>query len=682
MATLTTSYQKIGTSSTVTFGSAKGYLELYAKYNSQSTANNTTNWSIEARLVVTTGYIGDYTGTELVLSGTNISSTQNCGTGNFKSKTLGSASGTTTHNTDGTKSVSASAKITFKAWGKSISVSGSANLPTIPRYTSITGFSVSKRNETSFTFNWSTANTVDYVWYSTNNGSSWTGVDVTDGTSGSFTVSGLSPNTTYNCKLRVRRKDSQLTTDSSTVAQTTYKAPTTSLNSKTETSITMNWSCDTTVNHIWYSKDNGANWVDVGNVNATSGSYTISGLSANTSYNIKTRVRRSATNTTYDSATSNQTTYAYPYCTEAPNFTIGNDVTLKLYNPLNRTVQIQMWSYASQQFVSELIEISGTSYTGFSDVASRLYASIPNAKTSQYNIDVWYGTNKAIKEGGIYSINNTEVPIFTDFDYEDVNTAVTNVTGDNQVLVKNLSNIKVTIDSTDKMIVQNSATGTNYVITIDNINDTILYSDNTIYKEIGSVASAGTQRLNVKAYDSRSLSTLAYKDVVVYDYVKPVINASIERLNNFESQTTLRVNGTYTPLIINNVEKNSISRVQYRYREIGENWTSWTNLTVTTDNGNFSCNDIILSLSNIKAFEVEVQAIDSLQQTTVSSLIVDKGQAIFFISTNNETCYIKDKEVLTNDYVGNVAITGDTSITGIVEINNQEVIMYDIVEEW
>lgn len=682
MATLTTSYQKIGTSGTVTFGSAKGYLELYAKYNSQSTANNTTNWSIEARLVVTTGYIGDYTGTELVLSGTNISSTQSCGTGNFKSKTLGSASGTTTHNTDGTKSVSASAKITFKAWGKSISVSGSANLPTIPRYTSITGFSVSKRNETSFTFNWSTANTVDYVWYSTNNGSSWTGVDVTDATSGSFTVSGLSPNTTYNCKLRVRRKDSQLTTDSSTVAQTTYKAPTTSLNSKTETSITMNWSCDTTANHIWYSKDNGANWVDVGNVNATSGSYTISGLSANTSYNIKTRVRRSATNTTYDSATSTQTTYAYPYCTEAPNFTIGNDVTLKLYNPLNRTVQIQMWSYASQQFVSELIEISGTSYTGFSDVASRLYASIPNAKTSQYNIDVWYGTNKAIKEGGIYSINNTEVPIFTDFDYEDVNTAVTNVTGDNQVLVKNLSNIKVTIDSTDKMIAQNSATGTNYVITIDNINDTILYSDNTIYKEIGSVASAGTQRLNVKAYDSRSLSTLAYKDVVVYDYVKPVINASIERLNNFESQTTLKVNGTYTPLIINNVEKNNIARVQYRYREIGENWTNWTNLTVTTDNGNFSCNDIILSLSNIKAFEVEVQAIDNLQQTTVSSLIVDKGQAIFFISTNNETCYIKDKEVLTNDYIGNVAITGDTSITGIVEINNQEVIMYDIVEEW
>ena len=98
-------------------------------------------------------------------------------------------------------------------------------LTVAPAYTSITGFSVGALSETSVRFNWSAANTVDYVWYSTNNGSSWTGVDVADGTSGSFDVGGLSANTGYNFKIRVRRKDSQLTTDSGSYYAETYAYP-------------------------------------------------------------------------------------------------------------------------------------------------------------------------------------------------------------------------------------------------------------------------------------------------------------------------------------------------------------------------------------------------------------------------------------------------------------------------
>lgn len=226
MATLTTSYQKIGTGGVKTFGATKARIDLYAKYNSQSIPNNSSNYSIEARLVITSGsYIGEYDSTTLTLSGNSISSTQSKGTGNFRSQTLGSASGTVTHNANGTKSVSCSASMKFKAWGITLTVSGSADLPTIPRYATINSFTVSKRDETSFTFNWSANATIDYVWYSTNNGSSWTGYDTADGTSGSFTVGSLSANTTYNCKLRVRRKDSQLNTDSSAVSQTTYDYP-------------------------------------------------------------------------------------------------------------------------------------------------------------------------------------------------------------------------------------------------------------------------------------------------------------------------------------------------------------------------------------------------------------------------------------------------------------------------
>lgn len=103
--------------------------------------------------------------------------------------------------------------------------SGTYQLDVAPAYTSITGFSVGALSETSVRFNWSASNTVDYVWYSTNNGSSWTGKDVADGTSGSFDVGGLSANTGYNFKIRVRRKDSQLTTDSGAYYAATYAYP-------------------------------------------------------------------------------------------------------------------------------------------------------------------------------------------------------------------------------------------------------------------------------------------------------------------------------------------------------------------------------------------------------------------------------------------------------------------------
>lgn len=220
MAQLTTSYQKIGTGSVKTFDATKARIDLYAKYNSQSIPNNNTEWQIEARLVkVSGGYIGEYTGTELKLSGDNISKTESLGTGNFDSRTLGNAIGTTGHNADGTKSVSASASMKFKAWGITLTVSGSATLPTIPRYAAITSFSVSKRDETSVLFNWTADATCDYARYSKDNGSTWYDLPANN------IVTGLSAGTSYNFKLQVRRQDSQLWTESGTVPQSTYPYP-------------------------------------------------------------------------------------------------------------------------------------------------------------------------------------------------------------------------------------------------------------------------------------------------------------------------------------------------------------------------------------------------------------------------------------------------------------------------
>ena len=241
-------------------------------------------------------------------------------------------------------------------------------------------------------------------------------------------------------------------------------------------------------------------------------------------------------------------------------------------------------------------------------------------------------------------------PEFTDFSFKDVNDEVVAITGDDQVLVKGLSNLELLISSSNKMVAKKQATEKNYIATIDNININTDYSEDNLTINLGTINASGTHRLNVRAYDSRNNSTLAYKDINIYDYSKPVINASVTRLNNFENQTTLKVEGTYSKLTINNADKNIVKTLQYRYREANGTWSSWKTLTSTIENGKFACNDVILSLDNTKSFDFEIQAIDNLE-TTILSLTLDIGQAIFFISSNKKACYINGQEILTYNIV-------------------------------
>lgn len=128
------------------------------------------------------------------------------------------------HDSVGKKKFSASAEAGIYYYAVNCSGSGSWDLTQIPRYTSITSFSVSNISGadglTKVKFNWSASDTCDYAWYSKDNGTSWSSLPSDN------IVSGLSPNTSYNFKLRVRRKDSQLTTDSGTVTKSTYNIAT------------------------------------------------------------------------------------------------------------------------------------------------------------------------------------------------------------------------------------------------------------------------------------------------------------------------------------------------------------------------------------------------------------------------------------------------------------------------
>ena len=420
-----------------------------------------------------------------------------------------------------------------------------------------------------------------------------------------------------------------------------------SVSKRDETSVQFNYSVDASCDWAWYSTDNGANWSNLPSNNI------VSGLSANTGYNFKLRVRRTDSQLTTDSGTYWQSTYDYPHVTSTPNFNIGDAMYMDLYNPLGRTVTATMYGD------DDSVIWTGTGWTGNrigsnnapSDI-DNLYKSIPNKNSGTYKMRIVYSNvSNRYTVGGTYYTKVSECsPTFTNFNYQDSNSSVTSVTGNNQVLVKGLSTLQVIIPSANKMTTQKYATPSSYSTSCDNRNGNANYSTQDVTINLGTISNSGSKRLNVTAYDSRGNSASAYKDITVYDYAKPVINISASRLNNFENETTLKVEGTYTKLTINNTDKNTITGVQYRYRETGGTWGGWTNINTTVSNGTFTCNDVILSLDNSKSFEFEVKVTDNLQTNTVSTSI-DIGQAIFFISTNNRACYINGQEILQYDVV-------------------------------
>ena len=153
------------------------YGVLTVKETATSTANNTSTLSISLVLKRPSSISSSATksasctinGTKYTWSGT---------IGGSGDKTLISKTQTVTHNTDGSKTINIAASIVLDiTWSGTnlgtITNSGTMTLTKIPRYATAVQ-SLASRTETAITMNWSSDSTIDYIWYSTNNGSSWT----------------------------------------------------------------------------------------------------------------------------------------------------------------------------------------------------------------------------------------------------------------------------------------------------------------------------------------------------------------------------------------------------------------------------------------------------------------------------------------------------------------------------
>lgn len=120
---------------------------------------------------------------------------------------------TVSHGSDGKKSCYIRA-VGNADFGLSFDTSTYVNLDTIPRYTTINKFDITDITQTSIKVSIGATDAIDFLQYRINGGSWQNGMD-------NFTISDLSPNTSYTLQVTVRRQDSQLWTNSDTKSFTT-----------------------------------------------------------------------------------------------------------------------------------------------------------------------------------------------------------------------------------------------------------------------------------------------------------------------------------------------------------------------------------------------------------------------------------------------------------------------------
>lgn len=461
---------------------------------------------------------------------------------------------TVTHNADGTKTISLSASITLDiSWSGTqlgtISGSGTLALTAIPRYATVTQSNTAK-TETTATMKWVSDSTVDYIWYSTNNGSTWSGINVADGKSGTYTISGLSANTAYKIKTRVRNKSSQLTTDSAALTVTTY---------------------------------------------------------------------------------------AYPYANNMPSFTIGSKVTIGFYNPLGRSCTVNLIGADGSTLGTDTI--TGTTISGYNNatVQTRMYASIPNSASGTYTVKVTYGSNTTTKTGGKYTIDNAVcMPSIGAVSYKDVNTNTTGITGNNQQIVQNQSKVQYTATG---LTAQKSATIKKCTVNVNGATYNLTLS--------GASATGGNAVINsgqdVQAVftvtDSRGLTATKTVTVAMLALATPTAITTIQRQSNYYTPTDITVDADYSP--VNN--KNTIT--------ITYTATSDAGATVT---GTLKDNvKATAQLDNNHAWTVVIILRDKFGLSNSYTYTVSRGIPIIYFdrlkSSVGVNCFPQDKQSLEVD---------------------------------
>lgn len=441
-----------------------------------------------------------------------------------------------------------------------------------------------------------------------------------------------------------------------------YASCTISNTSKTETSAVIKWTTDQTVDHVWYSTNGGTSYTDGGSVNATTGTIKLSGLSVNTTYSVKVKVRNKSSQLQSESSALSVKTYNYPYATTMPDFIIGDKVTIQFQNPLGREFTFTV--KVGNTTITNTWTISGTSYSGLngSSTVTQLYATIPNTTSATYSIVCTYDGHTVTKSGGTVSVNaNICVPSVSAVTYADVNSSVTSITGDSSKIVQGKSTVRYTVTGATGNY---SATVSSVQVFVNGSTYTLSKSGNDYVGGDASIDSASNVQAVAVVTDSRGLSRITDVTVSMVAYALPSAIISLERHNNYYSESDINVDADYVSIGSNTVT------ITYKAKKKGT--SSWTVTGSLSDNVTST-----LTLDNTYAWDVQVNLTDSFSGSKTYNLSLQRGMPIVYFDRLRESvginCFPQNDQSLEINGVkaqSLFAIRGDEQIPANADLNN------------
>ena len=272
---------------------------------------------------------------------------------------------------------------------------------------------------------------------------------------------------------------------------------------------------------------------------------------------------------------------------------------------------------------------TGTSYTFNLSTAERnaLRSATPNSKT----LTVRFYVRTIIGGNTFYSniaktltITNAN-PTISSIAYQDTNSTTTNITQNNQIIIRNNSTLQVTLTTLNAL---KYATLTNVALTLNGATTNYSLSGTSMNSKVinlGTVNMASSGPLTVVLTDSRGYQSTYTTTIQMEDWVLPSAIITCQRLNNFYTQTDLLVDGS-----ISSLDGKNTMTIQYQYKKTTD--STYSALTTIQDNVQVSFN-----LDNNYAWNVKVIITDILGSTTYN-IFVDKGiPLIFFDRLNNAT---------------------------------------------
>ena len=356
--------------------------------------------------------------------------------------------------------------------------------------------------------------------------------------------------------------------------------------------------------------------------------------------------------------------------TNAPNFTDTGNPTITYSNSAgNQVTSLQACislTGSNPDIPYRNISKTGTTYTFNLTTEERntlLNATSGKTRTVYFYIKTILAgntiyTNKAVT----FSVINAN-PTIGSITYQDTNSTITSITGNNQWIVRNKSTLRITLNSLNAL---KGATLSSAVVNL-NGNDYPFSgisgsNKSSVSLNIGTLNISSNINATITLKDSRGFSSVYTKEIIILDYQDPYSTITLARLNNFYTQCNLEVDCTYSSL--NN--KNSIT-IQWQAKKVSD--SSYGSLTTIQNNTSTTIN-----LDNSYQWDVRIVTTDALGTSIPYVLFVDKGIPLFFVDKDKNSiginCFpVNDESLEVNGYiVGGIVLAENTQSTASVKL--------------